>query len=193
MARPQKYVAGEALATVTEIFRASGYAATSIGDLQVATGMGRQSLYNAFGDKETLFLRVLSDYCGQLVQTFQNTLDANAQVPVGFGLLLDEVIAEAIADKGERGCLMVTAASELAARHEGVREVIGSAEKSIEDTFTAAIERGQKAGQIPSNKNPRKLAILLHNCIIGLRIRARYAPSRITLKAIANETLQALR
>lgn len=42
------------------VFRQGGYAATSIDHLVDATGMHRGSLYNVFGSKHGLFLRVLA-------------------------------------------------------------------------------------------------------------------------------------
>jgi TetR/AcrR family transcriptional repressor of nem operon len=43
-------------------FWAAGYAATSVRDLGEAMGLGQASVYNAFGDKRTLFTRCLDRY-----------------------------------------------------------------------------------------------------------------------------------
>ena len=43
-------------------FWAAGYAATSVRDLGDAMGLGAASLYNAFGDKRTLFTQCLDRY-----------------------------------------------------------------------------------------------------------------------------------
>ncbi|WP_045880025.1 TetR/AcrR family transcriptional regulator [Pseudofrankia sp. DC12] len=44
-----------------EVFARQGYAATSLDDIASATPVSRQTLYNHFGDKETLFLAVVDD------------------------------------------------------------------------------------------------------------------------------------
>ena len=43
-------------------FWAAGYAATSVRDLGDAMGLGQASVYNAFGDKRTLFTQCLDRY-----------------------------------------------------------------------------------------------------------------------------------
>jgi AcrR family transcriptional regulator len=45
-----------------EVFWSKGYEATSITDLEEALGLGRQSIYNAFGGKRELFLQALDRY-----------------------------------------------------------------------------------------------------------------------------------
>lgn len=45
-----------------QAFWEHGYDATSVEDLVTATGIGRASLYGAFGDKEQLFRRVVDHY-----------------------------------------------------------------------------------------------------------------------------------
>jgi TetR/AcrR family transcriptional repressor of nem operon len=51
-----------ALEYATRVFWAKGFAATSTDDLIEAMGIGRQGLYNAFGDKRALYLEALRSY-----------------------------------------------------------------------------------------------------------------------------------
>ena len=53
---------GEALEKATQVFWSKGYDGVTIDDLVAGMGVGRPSLYSVFGDKRTLFLRVLKDY-----------------------------------------------------------------------------------------------------------------------------------
>ena len=62
MGRPRKFDREEALDEATRAFWKHGYEATSTNDLLDAMGIGRQSLYNSFGDKKTIFLEVLRRY-----------------------------------------------------------------------------------------------------------------------------------
>ena len=45
-----------------QMFLQKGYGSTSLSDLEAATGLGRRSLYNSFGDKRTVFLTALADF-----------------------------------------------------------------------------------------------------------------------------------
>src|SRR3954465_2216444 len=60
--RPRAYEPEAALAKALDLFRASGFAATSLDDLSRATGMNRPSLYGAFGDKRALYIKAYARY-----------------------------------------------------------------------------------------------------------------------------------
>lgn len=62
MARPREFDTDTAVRAALYVFWRKGYAATTMKDLEQATGMGRMSLYNAFGSKEELFLAALERY-----------------------------------------------------------------------------------------------------------------------------------
>jgi TetR/AcrR family transcriptional regulator, transcriptional repressor for nem operon len=57
--RPRSFEESVAVERAAEVFRARGYASTSVDHLVEATGVHRGSLYGVFGSKHGLFLRVL--------------------------------------------------------------------------------------------------------------------------------------
>lgn len=192
MPRPQSFDRADVIEAIVNLFWERGFSATSISELQAASGLGRQSLYNSFGDKEALYNLALEAYWLRLQAELIDPLLANADVKTGFREVFDTAIAAATTDTLQRGCMLVNSATELSVLGESVREFVISAEKQIEDAFTQTIERGQQNGQIAKRQNPRKLALHLYNSLIGIRIRARYKPSRLNLQAIANAALQSL-
>src|SRR6201987_6325962 len=60
--RPRSFDELEALEKATKVFWSKGYDGVTIDDLVAGMGVGRPSLYSIFGDKRTLFLRVLRAY-----------------------------------------------------------------------------------------------------------------------------------
>ena len=54
-------VRGDILASLAEVFRAHGYEGATLALISEATGLGKGSLYGAFGDKHGLFMRALDD------------------------------------------------------------------------------------------------------------------------------------
>src|ERR1700751_3936760 len=60
--RPRSFDELEALEKATKVFWSKGYDGVTIDDLVAGMGVGRPSLYAVFGDKRTLFLRVLRAY-----------------------------------------------------------------------------------------------------------------------------------
>ena len=60
--RPRSFDEKVALDKATQVFWAKGYDGVTIDDLVAGMGVGRPSLYSIFGDKRTIFLRVLKAY-----------------------------------------------------------------------------------------------------------------------------------
>src|ERR1700689_4628338 len=60
--RPRSFDEAEALEKATQVYWSKGYDGVTIDDLVAGMGVGRPSLYSIFGDKRTLFLRVLRAY-----------------------------------------------------------------------------------------------------------------------------------
>src|SRR5438093_12545846 len=62
MPRPKSFDEDVVLDQAVELFWERGYDGTSLADLEAHLGLGRQSLYNTFGDKQALFLKALERY-----------------------------------------------------------------------------------------------------------------------------------
>ncbi len=62
MPRPKSFDEDTVLDQAVQLFWERGYEGTSLADLESHLGLGRQSLYNSFGDKQTLFLKALDRY-----------------------------------------------------------------------------------------------------------------------------------
>lgn len=60
MGRPRAFSESDVVVSASAVFARRGFAATSVDDLVRATGVGRASLYGAFGSKDGLFQRCLS-------------------------------------------------------------------------------------------------------------------------------------
>src|SRR3954465_11466160 len=68
MARPREFDEKTVVRAARDRFWNAGYAATSMSDLSAATGVGKTSLYGAFGDKHALYLRIFDEYSTRAVQ-----------------------------------------------------------------------------------------------------------------------------
>ncbi len=143
-----------------DAFRRTGYAGTSLSDLAEATGLGKGSLYNTFGDKEQLFQRTFEEYCDE-ADTVTDALfaeDAGLDAVLSY---LRMVAKDTIADHEHVGCMITKTTSELAVSSPAVVDRASKTLHHAEDLMTRALTRAQQAGEIDSAERPRDLARLL--------------------------------
>ena len=76
--RPREFDADEALDAAMGAFWAKGYESTSLSDLTAATGLHKGSLYQAFGDKHSLFIEALRRYLNEMLRRNREALEAGA-------------------------------------------------------------------------------------------------------------------
>lgn len=107
MARPKNYQRQDVIEKALDVFWKKGYAATSLSDLVVATGLNKRSIYNEFGSKENLFLEVIDEY-SKLRAPVIEVLTRQPQGISNVKLLL-QGMAQGI---DERGCLIVLSLNE---------------------------------------------------------------------------------
>src|SRR5258708_36524729 len=62
MARPKEFDPGIGVERAMPLFSSKGYAATSTDDPPQAMKIGRQSMYDTFGDKRRLYVEALERY-----------------------------------------------------------------------------------------------------------------------------------
>lgn len=102
----------ELLETALETFWRNGFAATSMIDVAEATGVQRGSIYNAYGDKERLFLLAYERYAARFLDFVRQTM-ANPDPEVALTTLFREDIARMSEGAPSRGCLTTKTVIEL--------------------------------------------------------------------------------
>src|SRR4030088_1815733 len=105
MARPRGFDETTVLRRARDRFLHTGFAGTRTDEVAAATGLGKGSLYGAFGDKRQLYLRVFDRYCTEVTEATRRSLtgpDEGAYARLRAHLL---AIADATArDTGHLGC-----------------------------------------------------------------------------------------
>ena len=193
--RPCEFEEGQALDAAMRAFWEGGYEATGLDQLQAATGVGRQSLYNKFGDKRALFLRCLARYHERGLEGLRR-LFAAGPVPAAFRTLFEGLLAEPDADK-RMGCFMVNTAMELARRDVEVGDLVARNQCSLEDAFHEALQAGRARGELPATADPashdRATARFLVGALLGVKVLTKSDPRSPAAADMVRVTLDALR
>jgi TetR/AcrR family transcriptional regulator, transcriptional repressor for nem operon len=162
MARPRKFDEAQVLDAVRDEFWARGYAATSLDDLMRVTGLGKGSLYGAFGGKRQLFLKVLSQYADRRVEGARQLLSGDGSAIDRLRAVFDPPESPvAGAGPAGRGCLLANSSTELAARDAEVGECARQTYQAVEDLLVGVIEQAVAEGGLPATTEPRALGRLL--------------------------------
>lgn len=180
--RPREFDRDKALEAAMRAFWAKGYERTGLPALQAAMGIGRQSLYNAFGDKRALFLEALDHYGTTQFRWLHERLAAP-----GSGLLnVRAVLAtwvEAVTSPGFNGCLVCNSTVEFG-RDAEVTAITERHNRAIEESFDAALRRSLDDGELRPGTDTRALAQFLANLGQGLALQGRGGLSREKASAI---------
>ena len=161
MARPRKFAEDDVIAAARDQFWSAGYAGTSLDDLTAATGLGRGSLYGAFGDKHELFVRALEDYCGNVMAKV--TADLRDGEGSGYQRLVGHLrtLANPTAAQARRGCLMAKSATELGATDGDVLQRVRRSLQKYQSELRSVIEEAQREGDLVSTADADELALLV--------------------------------
>jgi AcrR family transcriptional regulator len=184
MARPREFDEGEVLDLALATFWEHGYEGTSIDDLVAATGLGRASLYGAFGDKERIFARALERYCTRMGEAVE-TGDDEPSARNALWRLLRALVIKSSPKSGPRGCFLLSAAVGGDAPPVA-REAYAEYTARLERALMELVRRGQESGEftraVDAPSVARMLAVLLQGISAGARAGRRKAQLEATIE-----------
>ncbi|MCC5858573.1 MAG: TetR/AcrR family transcriptional regulator [Ectothiorhodospiraceae bacterium] len=191
--RPIAFNQSEALNAAMQVFWARGYDAASTRVLQEAMHLSRSSLYQHFGNKETLFVRCLDQYRENLLRRLERRLDEAPSAMVFLRELFLDTAESAASDRARLGCLIFNSATELGYRQDLPGERTRLSVARITALFGRALRRAQASGELDPRQDTAALADFLTLGMAGLRtlIKAGADPERA--RAAAHCILQACR
>jgi TetR/AcrR family transcriptional repressor of nem operon len=187
--RPRSFDADAAVERAMSVFWSRGYHATALPDLLRATKLSRGSLYAAFGDKHSLFLRALDRYIADALTRMDNEFDPRREPLDGLRAYLAGYVDRTSGSNGRRGCLLVATAMEMAGRDAEVDRRIANFFKAMEAKVADALSRTKAAGKLADGVEPSSVARILVCFVEGLRVVGKTAPTRTTSQATVDALL----
>jgi TetR/AcrR family transcriptional repressor of nem operon len=123
MGRPREFDIDSALLQVMEVFWKQGYTATSLTDLTNSTALRKGSLYAAFGDKHSMYLKAIKHYEKLVIDPAADALCAKGN-PLA---RLDDFLTAPIRSARERdyyGCFLCNASTDLISEDPAIRKLV---------------------------------------------------------------------
>lgn len=143
MGRLQIFDSGVVVQAARNLFWDKGFDGASLADLEEATGVGRSSLYHAFGSKRGLFDAAVTDYLETVIRPRLAGLragatDASALLDYFDGLT--RATTRHAPYSAQTGCLLVNCAAGLAAHDEPTRAIVEGYRIELTDALRQALE-----------------------------------------------------
>ncbi len=192
MARPRGFEPDEALTAIKEAFWRGGYDATSLRDIEQATGLNKQSLYRLYGDKRGMYLKAVDHYSAHEATAAGVLLgveagdgaDDNLPARARFARLFGRVVDIAVAGD-RRGCFFCNVSIDQAHRDARVRAAAMHGMEAMRATFEQALGVDGEA----ASADIRQKAAGLLTAYLGLRVMVRAGFDEAALRAAVDDAL----
>lgn len=171
----KKFDREEVLEKAMQLFWRQGYEATGMSELLTEMGIGRQSLYDTFGDKRSLYLEALRHYFEGRIALAREILGRRGS-PLGNLRAMFEAFLEITAESGFCGCFVGNTMAEFGHRDPEVEEITSAFLERYRLALLGVLERAQEAGELPPQVSPGDLAQMLVVTSQGLALLSKIKP-----------------
>ena len=190
--RPKGFDREAVLASAMEVFWVKGFAGASIRELEEATGIGRQSLYNEFQDKDGLFLAAIDHYDRNVTQGAIEILTGDGRPTDNIRRWLESLINVA-ASHDRRGCMLTNSTMCVDIADDTMRTAMKNVTAKLEKAIRSALQQSMSEGAIASETNASAMATYLLGIAQGILVLGRMGNSKAALRRVLDLSLEALR
>lgn len=191
--RPREFDEATVLDAVMEVFWQKGYEKTSMADLLEATGLHKGSLYQAFGDKHSLFMLALKRYVAEMGRNLSNALHSAPGAIAGIRQALNYFIDLACHGDGPNaGCLALNTMVDKGMADTEAGTILQAAQANQLAAVAAVVSQAQADGEIRRDLRPEDVARMISIVVMGLVAGLRGPLDREASRKIANDFLLAL-
>jgi TetR/AcrR family transcriptional repressor of nem operon len=170
MSRPRQFDEPAVLQRLAEVFSRHGYEGTSMAMLVEATGLGKQSLYNAFGDKRAMYARAVDAAVAGMAPVAHAVRSA-ATGRAALLALFDHLARSCASTGAERHCIVSQGLLEGGADAD-IDAQLRAQWSATRELVRSAVARGQGDGSIVNPQPAGVLADVLMSLQSGLRVMA---------------------
>jgi AcrR family transcriptional regulator len=187
MARPKEFDREQALDAAVLVFGEHGFAGTTAEMLTGAMKIGRQSLYDTFGDKWQLYCSAVDRYCATEVAAHMQMLKSGNGGLEGIRRLIDRVVLNA-----RSPCLGTNSISEFGRLKDELVVIRAKYGKVLQKAIDAELQVAQSMGEVTPDFDRVALAEYVVSNITALRVSARGGMDDSNLQQMGRFLIRAL-
>lgn len=188
MARPKEFDTDQALEAALDVFSEHGFEGASAGMLVEKMGIGRQSLYDTFGDKWQLYQSALRRYTAEETGHHIAMMRSTPRAIDGIRAMVERVVAEA-----HKPCLGVNSVCEFGLSRPELVAIRAKADHAMRAAVVEAVRQAQAEGDVSPALDPETVASFITVNFTGIRVAARGGADDAALSALGDMALRALR
>lgn len=175
MARTREFDTAAAIEAIAEQFWSEGYEATGIADLVEVTGVGRASLYGAFGSKRDMLLAALEFYLDARIEKMVESVEEGGLEAAKSIFRRFVAIRRAYPARAQMGCLMVNTSVELSDTDPDVMALAERFRNRHRQAFRVALASARDNGEIdgPIDEKVEIATMLVLGLFVAIRGAAR--------------------
>ena len=183
--RPREFDREEALGRAVGAFHQKGFDATSLDELASAMSMNRPSIYNAFGDKESVYLSALDHFTDHLKKEVGKRIASEATLEKALTRAYQGALDVYFSEDPARGCFVFCTAPVEALAHPEIQEKLQGVLKELDTVLEMKFRQAQESGEISSELNATLAAQMAQSVLHSLAIRARAGDTKASLLRFA--------
>jgi TetR/AcrR family transcriptional repressor of nem operon len=192
MARPKEFDRDVAVERAMSVFWSKGYAATSTDDLLQVMQIGRQSMYDTFGDKRRLYVEALQRYQLESVAGHIERLRSTASPLAGIEALMVGLISSDRTTRA-KGCMGVGAICEFGNADAELAQLRVKSSGMLHKALVERFQDAKAAGEIEERVDIERTTRFVETTMLGLQVAARAGESARTLRDMAVFAIARLR
>lgn len=183
--RPRSFDPDRVLDTAMLLFWSRGYEGTSVNDLTEATGLNKPSLYAAFGDKESLYGKVLDRYAALVVASQREVLETEPDIWRALESLLRRSAASLASPQLPGGCLIVAGLADCGTPNlpSATAQALSRSFATTKTLILERIARARREGHWPTAVDPEPFADALLSFMAGMAVQTKAGADHAALDA----------
>lgn len=193
MTREREFCEDKVLDAAMYLFWAKGYSGTSLQDLVEATGLKKPSIYNAFGNKRSLFGITLARYSQRIMGTWITIIEDAPTACEAVAQLLDAIVKQHFDAATPGGCLVGFAAQERDQHDAETRALVAKQFHQMDSAICARLTKGKADGELPDDLDPQGTSTAIVSICAGLLTLGRGDYSENALKRATESVINLLR
>ncbi len=152
-----------------KLFWTKGVEATSLTDLEKATGLKRGSIYNSFGDKDGLFLEVLDQNAEKIIMPMAESLQS-PDIKEAISGVVDALLSRFKNNELPSGCLLTGTCMVYQILSDAVKRKVSDQVSGLENALYNTFLSAQKSGQLSDEHDPRAIARYMMAVLLGMAV-----------------------